>query len=175
LVRNAPRETTPLRAGDFNPFVSIGDMMRRPGLGLLLGVSSLFALGFAAINSTVAVYVVQKFGALPWQISALFVGVGVVTVLTQAVFVPRVVRRFGEKTMAIVSLLGLGLGTLLVFVVPQFWMLFPISLLQNGVGGFFWATTGSLTVSKVDPREQGNLAGGNTGLQSLMSGVGPLA
>ncbi|MCL5996341.1 MAG: MFS transporter [Chloroflexi bacterium] len=169
------RETAPLRPSDFNPFVSIGEMMRKPGLGLLLVVTCLFAFAFNGANSTMALFMAQKFATQPWQIGVLFVVGGLVTAITQAVLVPRVVARFGEKTMAIASLAGLGLGELLVSLAPQFWMLFPITLLLNGVGGFFWATMGSLTVGKVDPREQGILAGVNTALQSLMSVIGPLA
>ena len=77
--------------------------------------------------------------------------------------------------MTIVSLLGLGLGILFVFLAPAFWWLYPTSLLRNGLGGFFWATMGTMTASKVQPREQGQLAGVNTALQSLMAVFGPLA
>jgi multidrug resistance protein len=168
------REHTPLRASDFNPLVAVGEMLRKSGLGLILAVSCIFAFAFNGANSTLGVYVAEKFNAQPWQIGLLFVVTGLVTAITQAVFVPRVVKRFGEKTMAVVSMLGQGLGLLLVFLAPQFWMLYVIALLQSGVGGFIWSTIGTLAANRVELREQGKLAGVNAALQSLMSVFGPL-
>ncbi|MCL4506420.1 MAG: hypothetical protein M1434_09190 [Chloroflexi bacterium] len=75
--------------------------------------------------------------------------------------------------MAIASLVAQALGLTLISIAPQFWMLYPISVLMNGIGSFVWSTLGSLTAGKVAPREQGNLAGVNTALQSLMGVFGP--
>ncbi len=95
--------------------------------------------------------------------------------VVQGTLVERLVKKFGEKTMTIASLLGLGSGVLFVFLAPAFGWLYPISLLRDGLGGLFWATMGALTASKVQPREQGKLAGVNTALQSPMAVFGPLA
>lgn len=169
------RSTMPLRPGDFNPLRAIGGMLGRPGLGILLIISCLFAFAFDGINSVLNVYVVDKFAALPWQIGLLFVVSGLVIAFTQALFVPRVVGRFGEKQMAIVSQLGLCLGAICTLSAPAFWWLFPNTLLMSGIGGFVWSTMGSMVASKVNQNEQGQLAGVNTALQSLMAVCGPLA
>jgi DHA1 family tetracycline resistance protein-like MFS transporter len=137
-------------------------------------VSCIFAFAFDGINSTLGVFMVQKFSVQPWEIGALFVVTGIITAVTQAVFVAPVVKRYGEKTMTIASMSAQGLSSVFVYGVPAFWMLYPIGLLRNGVGGFIWATLGSLMAGKVEPREQGALAGANTALQSLMAALGPL-
>jgi DHA1 family tetracycline resistance protein-like MFS transporter len=171
----ALRRSTPLRAADFNPLVAIGEMARKPGIAILLLASCLFAFGFDGMNSALSVYIAEKFAVQPWQIGALFVVSGIVTAFTQAVLVQRVVARAGEKPMAIVSQVGLCLGALVIALAPAYWWLYPNILLVSGVGGFVWATLGSLTASKVQPHEQGQLAGVNTALQSLMAALGPLA
>jgi DHA1 family tetracycline resistance protein-like MFS transporter len=171
----ARRRHAPLRLGELNPLAAIGAMARKPGLGILLAVSCLFAFGFDAMNSTLGIYAAKVFAAEPWQIGLLFVVSGVVTAFTQAVLVPRVVGRFGEKTMAVVSQIGLSLGAAIIALAPALWWLYPNALIISGVGGFIWSTVGSLLAARVAPQEQGSLAGVNTALQSLMAVLGPLA
>jgi MFS family permease len=118
--------------------------------------------------------VAEAFGAAVWQIGTLLVVSGIVTAATQAALVPRVVARFGEGPMAVASQLGLAAGALGIVLAPAFWWLYPNTLLVSGVGGFFWATVGSLLAARVGAQSQGQLAGINTALQGLMAVVGPL-
>jgi MFS transporter, DHA1 family, tetracycline resistance protein len=169
------RERAALRPRDFNPLATIGDIARKPGVAILMVITCLFAFSFDGTNSSLALFVAERFGTQPWEIGALFVASGVVTAVMQAAVVPRVVGRFGEKRMVIVSQLGLALGTLVIAVAPAFWWLYPNVLLVSGVGGFIWSTLGALAAGQVQPHEQGQLAGASTALQSLMAVVGPLA
>lgn len=168
------RERSPVRPGDLNPLGAIGRMALRPGLGRLLAASALFALAFDAMNSVLSLYVAETFGTTVWQIGTLLVVSGVVTAATQAALVPRVVARFGEGPMAVASQLGLAAGALGIVLAPAFWWLYPNTLLVSGVGGFFWATVGSLLAARVGVQSQGQLAGVNTALQGLMAVAGPL-
>jgi DHA1 family tetracycline resistance protein-like MFS transporter len=148
-------------------------MARKPGMSILLLVNAIFAFAFNGVQSTANVFMAQKFSAKPVEIGALFVVSGLVTFVTQKWFVQPVVARFGEKRMTIISLVGQAIGDILIFSVPQFWMLFPIALLMNGVGSFVWSCLGSLLASRVLPREQGRLSGVNAAVQSLMAVFGP--
>jgi MFS family permease len=127
------------------------------------------------MNSIMGVFVAHRFAAQPWQIGLLFVVAGTITVLTQSLLVPYFVSRFGETGMASVSMMGQGVGAVVVPLVPQFWLLYLNTLVQNGVGGFIWAAMGSLTANEVELHEQGKLAGVNAALQSLMAIIGPIA
>ncbi len=168
------RETAPLRLSDFNPFASIGYMLRKPGLGVLLVVYTLFNFAFDGANSAAGVFLVDKFGAQPWQIGLLFVMVGIATAVVQAVLIGRLVSKYGEKRMAMVSLIGTAAGGLLIFAAPALWLVYPISLAQAAVTGFIWSTIGTLTANCVSEREQGQLAGVNTAVAGLMAALGPL-
>ena len=168
------REMAPLRLSDFNPFASIGYMLRKPGLGVLLVVYALFNFAFNGANSTAGVFLVDKFGAQPWQIGFLFVMVGIATAVVQAALIGRLVPRYGEKRMALVSLIGNAVGGLLIFAAPALWLIYPISLVQAAVTGFIWSTMGTLTANRVSEREQGQLAGVNTAVAGLMAALGPL-
>jgi MFS transporter, DHA1 family, tetracycline resistance protein len=168
------RETKPLRLNDFNPFASIGYMLRKPGLGVLLLVYMLFNLVFDGANSTTGVFLVDKFAAQPGQIGLYLILAGIATAFVQAALIGRLVPKYGEKRMAMVSLIGNAIGGLLIFAAPAFWMIFPIGFVQSAVTGFIWSTLGTLAANRVSEREQGQLAGVNTALAGLVAALGPL-
>lgn len=168
------RNTERMTAASLNPLASIGQMTRKPGLGLLLLVYCLFNFAFDGNNSIAGVFVTQKFNAQPWQLSLFLVVAGVATAVVQAVLVGKVMPRVGEKRMAIVSLLSQGIGGLLIFIAPVLWMLFPIGFAQSALGGFIFPAMGTLIANRVNEREQGSLAGVNAALAGLMSAIGPL-
>lgn len=168
------RETTPVRAADLNPFASIGQMARKPALGVLLLVYCLFNFAFDGNNSVTGVFVTQKFDAQPWQLSLLLVLAGLATAIVQAALVGKVMPRVGEKRMTIVSLLSQAIGGLLIFAAPALWMLFPIGFVSSALTGFIFPAMATLTTNRVSEREQGTLAGVSAALAGLMSAVGPL-
>ncbi len=168
------REKAPLTLNDWNPFASVGSMLFRSGLGAILLVSMLFNFVFDGVNSTAGVFVMQKFAAQPLQIGLMFVVVGLATAIVQAVLVTWFVGRFGEKRMALTSLLGSAVGGLLILVAPALWMLFPISFITYGITGFIFSSLGTLAANQVSEREQGRLAGVNAALTGLVAALGPL-
>ena len=168
------RETASLRVRDFNPFVAISDMARKPGIGLLLLVLALFNFTFGGINSTMGVFLVDKFAALPWAIGLLFVMAGIATAFMQGTLVRTMIPKYGEKRMAIVALSGEGIGALLIFFAPVFWMLFPIVFIQSAVVSFIFSTLSTLAANRVSEREQGQLAGVNAAVSGLVAALGPL-
>lgn len=168
------REHSPIRLSDLNPMGAIGTIARKPGMGILLVVGCLFNLAFSGVNAVVTIYIVHKFMATPWQIGILLVTAGVTMAVMQALLVAKTVARFGNKRMAIFSLVGQAIFTCLTVFLPAFWLLYPLNILNAAVRGFIWGTLGTLSANLVQPREQGTLAGVNTALASLMSVFGPL-
>lgn len=168
------RETVPLRLSDFNPLASIGYMLHKPGLGVILLVYALFNFAFDGANSITGVFFLDKFAAQPGQIGLFLILAGIATAFVQAALIGRLVPRYGEKRMAMVSLIGNAVGALLIFTAPAFWMIFPIGLIQAAVTGFIWSTMGTLAANRVSEREQGQLAGVNTAVAGLMAALGPL-
>jgi predicted MFS family arabinose efflux permease len=168
------RETAPLKASDFNPFISIGTMGRKPGIGLLLLITALFNFSFDGINSILSVFVVDKFTAQPWAIGALFVVTGVATAIMQGTLVRTWLPKFGEIRMGMISLLGEGVGAVLIFFAPAFWMLFPIAFIQSMVLSFIFSALSTLAANRVSEREQGQLAGVSAAVNGLVAALGPL-
>jgi multidrug resistance protein len=168
------RETAPLRASDFNPIVSIFEMARKPGLGWLLIVTCLFNFAFNGINSTSTLFVIEKFSAQPWHLSLLLGLAGIAVGVTTFVLVPRLVPRFGEKTVATASLIGQSFFDIAIFFVPLFWPIFPLNMLVSAISAFTFPTLTTLSTDCVPHREVGLLMGVTTGLGSLMNIFGPL-
>ncbi|HSA99656.1 MAG TPA: MFS transporter, partial [Anaerolineales bacterium] len=177
LPESLPKErraTSRLRVNDFNPFASVAQMARKPGLGLVLLILALFNFSFDGVNSVSGVFIKNKFAAAPLTLGLLFVFVGVATAFVQSTLIERLVPRYGEKRMALVGLLASVIGWPLIMVAPALWMLFPITFVQSGITGFIWATTGALAAGYVQEHEQGQLAGVNVALSGLMAMLGPL-
>ncbi len=177
LPESLPKErhtTSRLRVNDFNPFASVAQMMRKPGLGLVLLILALFNFSFDGINSIMGVFIKNKFAPSPLAIGLLFVFVGIATAVVQGTLTQRLVPRYGEKRMALVGLLASVIGWPALMLARALWMLFPIAFLQSGITGFIWTTTGPLATSYVPEHEQGQLAGVNVALSGLMAMLGPL-
>jgi MFS transporter, DHA1 family, tetracycline resistance protein len=168
------RETAPLRASDFNPIVSIFEMARKPGLGWLLIVTCLFNFAFNGINSTSTLFVIEKFSAQPWHLSLLLGLAGIAVGVTTFVLVPRLVPRFGEKTVATASLIGQSFFDIAIFFVPLFWPIFPLNMLVSAISAFTFPTLTTLSTDCVPHRQVGLLMGVTTGVGSLMNIFGPL-
>jgi len=168
------RSNAPMSLRDYNPILSILDMARKPGLGLLLLVSALFSFAFNGVNSTSALFVIQKFAAQTWQISLLMILAGISIALTNSILVPRWVPRFGEKTSGIASLLGMALFFTTIFFAPFLWLVYPLNMLSSMMNAFIFPALTTLSTERVSPWEIGVLMGVNSAVGSLMNIFGPL-
>jgi len=168
------RDTTPLRFRDINPLASIRDMAVKPGLGGLLAVFCLFNFAFNGITSTSSLFYIAKFGADPGQVGTLMMLGGISLAVVQFLLVQPIVRRFGEKRVAMASISGQALGNLAIFFTPVFNWIYPINMAVTMVGGFAFPTLTTLNTSRVKHREVGLLMGVTTALGSLMNIISPL-
>ena len=168
------RDASPLRLVDFNPIVSIFQMARRPGLGWLLVITGLFNFAFNGINSVAAVFFIDKFGAMLWQVSLMTALGGVIIALTNTFLVPRWVPRFGERNAGAGSLLGLAGFNTAIFLAPFFWLVYPLYMLGSAMSSFTFPTLTTLSTGCVPHREVGLLLGVTTAISSLMNILGPL-
>jgi multidrug resistance protein len=169
------RETRPLVPSDLNPLASILEMARKPGLGLLLAITSLFNFAFNGINSIASVFYIDKFDARTDQISLLLAMGGLTIAAVNTFLVPRWVPRLGERLAGAGSLLGLAAFNTAIFLAPRFWLVFPLYMLVSGMSSFTFPTLTTLSTERVAHREIGLLLGVTTAIASLMNILGPLA
>jgi MFS transporter, DHA1 family, tetracycline resistance protein len=168
------RQPVKIRLSDFNPIVAIIEMARKPGLGWLLLITSLFNFAFNGISSTSTLFYIQKFGVEPGQVGSLMMFSGISLAVVQFFLVQPLVRRFGEKKIAITSLTGQAFGFLAIFFTPFFGWIYPINMLTSALSGFTFPTLTTLNANRVPHREVGLLMGVTTAIGSLMNIFGPL-
>jgi DHA1 family tetracycline resistance protein-like MFS transporter len=168
------RSTTPLILRDINPAAAIGDMARKPGLGWLLLATGLFNFGFNGIGSINSLYVVEKFRAAPNQVGLLLAGGGITLAIVQFLLVQRVVPRFGEQRVAVISLIGQMAGALGMIFTPSLSLLYFVYMFNSAVSGFTFPTLTTLSTNRVQHHEIGSLMGVTTAIGSLMNIAGPL-
>lgn len=159
---------------DLNPFASIGEVARKPGVGWPLLALCLFNFAFTGINSTQGLFFIHKFNAEPQQVGFVLVLIGVVVAIVQAFLVQPAVARYGEKTVATLSLLGQVILAIATFFAPLFLLVYVTTVLANAVSSFTFPTLTALSANLIPQREQGVFMGVSAALASLMSVLGPL-
>lgn len=168
------RDTEPISLRDYNPFASIGDMARKPGVGMLLVVYSLFYFAFNGVNSISALFVLEKFSAATWQVSLMMVLSGLAIAFSNTFLVPRLVPVFGERVAAMGGLLGLGAIFIGVFFSPILWIALLVNMVGGAMNSFVFPTLTTLSVERVSQREAGRLLGVTSAVGSLMNIFGPI-
>ena len=168
------REKSALRMSDLNPFGSVLEMLRRPAVGGLLLAQCLFFFVFNGNNTMLPVFLIDKFAVQPWQIALIFAVGGITMAVMQGGLVGPLVKRFGEKPLAVNSLLLQALAAVGMVSLPVFWMQYPMAVINSLGTGLVWPTFGALLANSVSYDEQGKVSGVGTALGSLMSVFGPL-
>jgi len=168
------RDTSRLTLRDYNPILSIFDMARKPGLGILLLVNALFSFAFDGASSTIALFVIEKFNAITWQISLLLIVGGVSIALTNTFLVPWFIPRIGEKKALVSGLYGLSVTYVGTFFAPILWLIYPIQMLSSVMNSLIFPSMTTLSANCVKFQEIGILMGVTSAVGSLMNVFGPL-
>lgn len=131
-----------------------------------------FSFGLANFQSTISLYVDQKYGYTPSQIAVIITIGGFVGVIAQTFFINPLFKRFGEMRVILVNLIFAAFGMIGILFVDSFSMILFVSMI------FFTATSllrpaVNTLVSKLAGDEQGFAAGMITAYMSLGNMIGP--
>lgn len=168
------RDHTPVRLRDLNPIISIYQIGRKPGLWLVLLAQALFSFSFNGINSTSALFIIQKFFAHTWQVSLMMMLAGLSIALTNTFLVPRWMPRFGERLSGVGGLLGLAVVAAALYFIPVLWIFLLINMLSSVMNSFIFPALTTLSIERVSAHEVGQLLGVTSAVGSLMNIFGPL-
>jgi multidrug resistance protein len=168
------RHSAPLSLRDYNPIASIIDMARKPALGLLLLVNALFSFAFNGVASTSALFVIQKFSAVTWQISLMMILAGISIALSNTFLVPKVIPIAGERKTGTLGLVGLAVFYTAIFFAPFMWLVYPLNMLASCMNSFIFPVLTSLCSNRVEIYEMGILMGVISAVGSITNIFGPL-
>jgi len=160
---------------DFNPLAPIVKYIRQPNLWGLLMIYVLFQFVFTGNNSIFQVFAVNRYSIPPASLAVLLTVSGVGNAVAQGFLVGPMVSITGEKKLVGISLIAQAGMLILTFLMPAFWMQYPVILISTVFNGFLWPTLTAMISKTVPQNEQGSISGTTMALGSAMSIIGPLA
>lgn len=139
---------------------------------VLLIVMFVFSFGLANFQSTISLYVDQRYNYSPQDIAILITAGGFVGVIVQTFVIERLFRRFGEMNVIQVNLIIASIAMISILAVGSFWTILLVSMV-------FFTSTALLRpaintlISKLAGDQQGFAAGMNNAYMSLGTMFGP--
>ena len=135
-------------------------------------VMFVFSFGLANFQSTIALYVDDKYGYTPSQIAVIITIGGFVGVIAQTFIINPLFKRYGEMNVILVNLIISAIAMIGILFVDTFTTILIVAMV------FFTATSllrpaVNTLVSKLAGKEQGFAAGMITAYMSLGNMIGP--
>jgi MFS transporter, DHA1 family, tetracycline resistance protein len=110
LPESLPKDSKARQAARVVSLRGLADVFQLPAVGRMIGLATLIALGFAALEATFSLYLEERQPWGPAGVMAGFTFVGLVTAVVQGGLVRRLVPRYGEPRLILVGLVLLILG-----------------------------------------------------------------
>jgi MFS family permease len=149
------------------------EVLSKPVVKLLLAVYFMFFISFVFLQTVMPQWLQNLFGYGPLETGYVFVYIGFVSVLTQALALPRLSQRVTNTNLAFLGVILLGFGLLALGTVPSllFLVLFA-AILAVGFGTLFTALS-TLISLRTPNQTQGGSLGIAWSLAALAQTVGP--
>jgi len=161
----------------FNTFSHFKDIFSLKDVKLLLVLGVLFYAGQGIFQFNFIIFLKDIYKWGPAFIGSMLTLVGICDIITRALLLPWLLKRFNEKSIGIAGLIGLGTGLGLIVVSTLMPSIIIISLaiifIISGAGLFEPTYNGNLSQS-IDETKQGKLQGVNQSLQSANNVLIPL-
>lgn len=163
------------RAAADAPAAGLRGLLAEPALRPLLGLYAVMALVFGLFVASIGLYMQLQLGATPLTAGLMVAYYGVVSVVLQVGLVGRAARRLGERRMALIALITLGVAMVALALAGSLVAsLLGVTLLVLGMALLRPAVT-SLISQAAGPERQGAVMGANQSIQSLADIAAPLA
>jgi MFS transporter, DHA1 family, tetracycline resistance protein len=142
---------------------------------LVMGAFFYFGLNIWQFSATIFLKDVFLWG--PSLIGGIFMLVGICDILSRVILLPQLLKKWSDRTIGIIGLIGLAIGTALLLVsahIPSpFLIIVAVTCIVLGEGLFDPSYNARLSLS-VDESKQGQLQGANQSLQALYRVLIPL-
>lgn len=139
---------------------------------IMLVVMFVFSFGLANFQSTISLYVDQKYNYTPSQIAVIITVGGFVGVIVQTFVIDKLFKRFGEMRIILINLLLAAVSMLGILFVDTFFTILFVATIFSTATSLLRPAVNTL-VSKLAGKEQGYAAGMMNAYMSLGNMVGP--
>ncbi|MCC9065459.1 MFS transporter [Flavobacterium piscisymbiosum] len=172
------KRTKHLTLNSFNVFSHFKDIFKLKNVKMLLvlGIFFYISLGIFQFNFTIFLKDIYKWG--PVFIGTMLTLVGICEIISRAVLLPWLLKRFNEKSIGIAGLIvfGIGLALIMISVFRPSIIIISLAVIFIITGeGLFDPTYNARLSQSVDESNQGKLQGVNQSLQSANNMITPLA
>ncbi|MED1744062.1 MULTISPECIES: MFS transporter [Brevibacillus] len=154
-----------------NIFKQFAYSFKAPYLVLLVLVFTL-TFGLANFEAIFGLFVDQKYGYTPKDISILITVGALIGVVIQSLLIDKLLRRFGEKRLINLSFFVSAVTMVLMLLSGNFWYVMLVCLIFFTFTSILRPAINTL-LSKMAGKEQGFVAGMNNAYMSLGNIVGP--
>lgn len=132
-----------------------------------------FSFGIANLQTTLSLYLSNKFSYTPTDIAIILTVGGFIGVILQMFVIAKLFKRFGEMKVILVNLLLAAVMMLLVIYINGFFVILVVVTLFSVATTFIRPAVNTL-ISKLAGPEQGFAAGMNNAYMSLGNMFGPM-
>lgn len=172
------KRTKHLTLNSFNVFSHFKDIFKLKNVKMLLilGIFFYISLGIFQFNFTIFLKDIYKWG--PVFIGTMLTLVGICEIISRAVLLPWLLKRFNEKSIGIAGLIVFGIGLALIMssvFLPSIIIISCAVIFLITGEGLFDPTYNARLSQSVDESNQGKLQGVNQSLQSANNMIMPLA
>ena len=168
-----PERRQPFVLREANPVASLRGLAELKGVGSLVVVMALSSLAQFMTHTSWVLYTTFKFGWGPLENGWSLLGIGVMSVLVQGVFLSRLLKRFSAQRLAIMGLVSSSLSYVLWGLATQGWMLYAVMVL-NVLGFAVAATLQGIVSNAASATTQGRTLGAAASLNSMIAVVAPM-
>ena len=173
LVESKERKITADEKDTRKQLHNIIEMFKKPVLGPLMLIFAVSTLSMAMMESTLVLFMKDRFSWGIAEASFGFAYVGICIVFTQGYLVRKLIPKFGEKSIIRAGLIGMALGFGLIAVANTIWIM-GIAMTCISVGSAFTNPSILGSVSLItDADQQGVTLGTTQSLSALGRVFGP--
>ena len=154
--------------------INIARAFATPAYRRMFLVVLAFFFGFNFFTQFFQVYLLEKFSVSGSQLGIILSYMGIWSILTQALLVRPVSKRFTSWQVLPVSLLLLAFSFTALLMVPQFWLLFPVLIFIPLFNGLSNPNLTAIVCGLAGERNQGEILGINQSVMAMAQFVPPL-
>jgi DHA1 family tetracycline resistance protein-like MFS transporter len=156
-------------------FAALGDTLRRPGLGDLVGLAAVQVVAFAMLESTFSLFAEHEHGLTARTVGEMFGIAGLVGIVIQGGLVGRIRAAMGERSMATAGLAVLALGVAVLPLAPRGPALYAAFAVLAAGQSLATPALQALISRAAGADEQGQVLGCSQAMSALARVLGPAA
>lgn len=171
------KRSTHVSIKSFNTFSHFKEVFALKKATKLLFMGAFFYLGLGIWQFNTSIYLKDIFEWGPRLIGGVFVLVGICDILSRVLLLPFLLKRWSEKTVGVIGLIGLSFGLAFLFI--SFYIhsipLIAAAVMSIVLGeGLFDPSYNARLSMSVDDNQQGLLQGASQSLQALYRVIVPI-